>query len=84
MARTDIFTSIRSSLSSEEPWAAAKACRNIQNLCISINGFLTFLEKYPFVATHLKEEEEEIMDCCQGLHKTYIIFAFHSMGFALS
>jgi hypothetical protein len=48
MARTDIFTSIRSSLSSEEPWAAAKACTNIQNLCISINGFLTFLEKYPF------------------------------------
>jgi hypothetical protein len=28
MARTDIFTSIRSSLSSEEPWAAAKACTN--------------------------------------------------------
>ncbi len=32
---------------------------NTQNLCISINRFVTFLEKYPFVATHLDEEEEE-------------------------
>jgi hypothetical protein len=67
MARTDIFTSIRSFLSSKEPWAAAKACTNTYRIFgFQSMDFLLSFERYPFVATRLKEEEEEIMDC---LHK---------------